>query len=219
MRVAVTILGVCIGLVFLHPQDIYAQDISEAETKNCIPSLSYRIGEIDPRFDITEDHLKNAAKQATNVWSEVVNKPIAFYSENGEIEINLVYDNQQKQAQKEYQFSAKLSRIQFKIDILTSDHSRLKKEFDRQVKNHHKSEREYYRQLSSLNKWVREVNTQGVSIGSNQLNTYYRERQGLGALRKKIEQNGSMLNKKGKKLNLRLNEIKEINSRERRTDK
>jgi len=68
-------------------------------TPACSEPITYRIGSVDPRFNVSEATLRSVLQEAAQVWNEAAGKTIIAYSEEGEIPVSLVYDERQQAAQ------------------------------------------------------------------------------------------------------------------------
>lgn len=65
-------------------------------TRQACPSgLTYRIGSIDPRFGLTPEQFRAAVDEAAALWNRQADKTLLTYHENGELPVNLVYDERQ----------------------------------------------------------------------------------------------------------------------------
>lgn len=62
---------------------------------SCQKPIKYSIGNIDPRFNLTEAELLNDLKQAEKIWESPTNKQLFEYSPSGDLKINLIYDDRQ----------------------------------------------------------------------------------------------------------------------------
>lgn len=62
----------------------------------CDRAIKYHIGGIDPKFDITKELFATAIVEAADIWTKEYGKPLFVQDDNGELEINLVYDGRQK---------------------------------------------------------------------------------------------------------------------------
>ena len=60
--------------------------------------LRYRIGEVDPRFNISKEQVQNLAQQATEIWHIGTLKSFFVYDPNAQLSINLIYDQRQAES-------------------------------------------------------------------------------------------------------------------------
>jgi len=58
-------------------------------------TLTYRVGQVDPRFGLSREAFEEAIASAAAIWSTPVSRPLFRQDPQGAIEINLVYDQRQ----------------------------------------------------------------------------------------------------------------------------
>lgn len=61
----------------------------------CDTPVAYKIGQIDPKFKISEESLAKSTETAANVWSDAYGKKLFLSQPKAEVTINLVYDERQ----------------------------------------------------------------------------------------------------------------------------
>lgn len=61
----------------------------------CSEPILYKEGSIDPRFGLTRRDVVNASKEGANIWNSAAGFEVFSYSEDAELEINMVYDQRQ----------------------------------------------------------------------------------------------------------------------------
>ena len=67
----------------------------------CATTITYSLGSIDPRFDITAETLSEDLKKAETVWEGPARRDLFEYAERGgDITVNLIYDIRQAAAGK-----------------------------------------------------------------------------------------------------------------------
>ena len=57
--------------------------------------LRYKIGHVDPRFNISHEQLQNLAQEATDIWFLDTHQQFFVYDPNAQLSINLIYDQRQ----------------------------------------------------------------------------------------------------------------------------
>lgn len=60
--------------------------------------LRYRIGDVDPRFNLSKDQIKTLAQQAADIWHLGTMKSLFVYDPNAQLTINLIYDERQAES-------------------------------------------------------------------------------------------------------------------------
>ena len=65
----------------------------------CSSPITYRIGDLDERFGVTDAEFRQIMNEAAGVWNTAAGKTVVTYSEEGTIPVSLVYDERQKTAE------------------------------------------------------------------------------------------------------------------------
>lgn len=71
----------------------------------CTEPIEYRIGTVDPRFNLSEAELLQDLERAGGLWSDAAGKKLFAYSPKGEVAINLIYDTRQQATEKAAELS------------------------------------------------------------------------------------------------------------------
>lgn len=90
--------------------------------------IDYRIGEVDPRFNVSVDDVKFLAYEATQIWEKGVNKTLFRYDPNATLSINLLYDERQ-------QNSLYIDNINNTIDKKSNELDALNQRLETQLQN------------------------------------------------------------------------------------
>lgn len=69
-------------------------------TNPCARPTTYRIGQVDERFRLSEAELRNALRRAEAVWEDEVELELFRHADDGEVVVNLVYDTRHQTAQE-----------------------------------------------------------------------------------------------------------------------
>ena len=120
--------------------------------------LRYRIGEIDPRFNLNEQQLKRMIQQAADIWFLGTSKQYFHYDPNAQLTINLIYDQRQADSQAR---QLEITRLEQSKSLTALERQKLKQfELDLDVQHrqieHIKSH--YQSNLDSYNQQVQRFN-------------------------------------------------------------
>jgi predicted nuclease with TOPRIM domain len=101
MKATIAFLTILViaGFIFINPFRIQAFD-SVSMYAPCAKPLGYKIGTIDPRFELTDDELKSDIAIAGDAWSNAYGKNLFVYDPEASLIINLVYDKRQDLSQQ-----------------------------------------------------------------------------------------------------------------------
>lgn len=134
---------------------------SFAEQAPCDRPLTWNIGEIDTRFAISEQEVREAMRKAAVVWSSAAGFPVVEKNETPEIIINFNYAHEQKLADNELRAREEIRTEQNRIDLLQQQYDNRREEFDRRSEAYLSLADETTGKISDLNNWVKEINGAG----------------------------------------------------------
>ena len=86
----IAVVFVIFAVPSLHKASSNALTYSE-----CNYPLQYKIGTIDARFGLSQDHALSDIKTATNIWSNSEGKNLFEYSPKADLTVNFIYDQRQ----------------------------------------------------------------------------------------------------------------------------
>lgn len=127
------------------------QQASIESTRRCPQPLTWKIGAIDPRFDINRETLKNMMADIGDLWSNAAGKNLIVYSDSGRVTINFIYGREQKITDSERQLSQR-------IDQLKLQHRSLEHRYKSVFYSHEDQLDEYDRKLEAYKKQIEEYN-------------------------------------------------------------
>lgn len=64
----------------------------------CNVPIAYRIGSVDPRFNITNDEVRSVISVAESLWEDATGRNLFTYSEDADLSVNFIFDDRQKEA-------------------------------------------------------------------------------------------------------------------------
>lgn len=77
--------------VFLIPANAYAFKNS------CEKTQTFKIGNVDPEFNLTKDEILKYSTEAADIWNNGLGEKVLEYSENGKVVIDFKYDERQRE--------------------------------------------------------------------------------------------------------------------------
>jgi hypothetical protein len=110
----------------------------------CEEPIEYRIGTIDPRFNLSEAELLQDLERAGSLWSNAAGTPLFAYDHEGEVVVNLIYDKRQQATEEAAELSdvidatgrvaesvkAKYSSLQNSYNAAQAGYKRMAAEFN-----------------------------------------------------------------------------------------
>ncbi len=174
-------------------------------TPPCNEPLTFRAGDIDDRFFITRDELIDVINDVTEVWSDVAGVPAAVYAEDGEVSVNLVYDEQQQLTDREREFSSRIRQRETYVNELDRNYKKRLEQYNERVSAYQNESHRLQRRINELNEWVNERNREG-GFNETQLEEFEKRRD-------KIDRESINLNNEAANLSRMADEINEQLSR------
>ena len=83
-----------------------------AGSQPCAKPVTYRIGEFNTGFGISQDSFLSSIQEAESVWEKAVGKDLFKYDAKGKITVNLIYDERQKETQEQLDLESQIAKAQ-----------------------------------------------------------------------------------------------------------
>lgn len=120
--------------------------------------LRYKIGEVDPRFNINKEQVQSLAQQATEIWHAGTLQNLFVYDPNAQLAINLIYDDRQAESDARSQEMRILENTQQytqgekqKIQQIHAELDMANRELDIQKVNYQNKVEQYNQLVNSMN--------------------------------------------------------------------
>ena len=120
--------------------------------------LRYKIGEVDPRFNINKEQVQSLAQQATEIWHAGTLQNLFVYDPNAQLAINLIYDDRQAESNARSQEMRILENTQQytqgekqKIQQIHAELDTANRELDIQKVNYQNKVEQYNQLVNSMN--------------------------------------------------------------------
>ncbi|ESP62854.1 hypothetical protein SMITH_588 [Smithella sp. ME-1] len=107
------------GLLILLVILIIVATASVKASKSCQRPITYRLGKVDERFNLSRDNFETAVKMAVAIWGKPFQRDFSREDANGAIEVNIIYDYRQEATDK-------LRNLNYKIDHSRNSYEELK---------------------------------------------------------------------------------------------
>lgn len=186
--ISVLIFGVLIA--FNYDSDI-SPSAKTAEPLPCAEPLTYRFGDIDSRYNITEKQLANIMKEVEDLWETALNRNLLKYHPDGKVAIRLIYSEEQRRTEDEQTFSKRIRMKQEQIDMQRREYQRLAENYKKREKDFKNTLSEYNQLADSYNETAEKWN--GKDITDQQLSK-------LNEMERQIKELRPVMNQKQDKL-------------------
>jgi len=127
----------------------------------CPTPLSYSLGDIDKRFNLTQDEARLAISEAESVWEDATGRNLFSYEENGELSVNFIFDDRQKFVDEEGNLKEKLDATENISDAIKDTYASLVTEYNNLRMVYGKNVEQYERKLQTYNAEVEKYNSRG----------------------------------------------------------
>jgi hypothetical protein len=109
----------------------------------CRLPMTYRVGNVDSRFGLSQADALNAVADAEAVWEKPANINLFAYEPGGQIVINFVYDDRQKETDL-------LKKLNLNIDTTQASFNQLKNKYDQLKAQHVQADAVYEGDLATF---------------------------------------------------------------------
>lgn len=167
----------------------------------CEKPIAYRIGTVDPRFNLTREELLNDSKHAASVWNNTQPHNVIIYDPNAMLSINFTYDERQA--------------LNNKINQLQNQVSEQKNTLKPEISSYESKVADFNRRVADLNSNINYWNEKGgapeeeykkLISGQEELK---KEAEELNQLAKSLNRSTESYNAQIGKLNQTVNTFKE----------
>lgn len=110
----------------------------------CPTPIIYSIGQLDTKFNISEEDFKSAIKQAEDIWEKASNRDLFKYSKTGEMKISLIYDSRQES-------TSKIKNLDHNLDQDNNYYLQLKSQYESLVSQYNQTSQVLNNLVSSYN--------------------------------------------------------------------
>jgi len=124
----------------------------------CPVPLSYRLGQLDTHFNITEAEARESFYTAESVWEKEAGRELFVYDEDSDFTINFIFDERQAMSDEEATERAALDAKEGENEKVNKTLASLQEKYETLRASHEKKVRNYEARLSSYNEEVRMYN-------------------------------------------------------------
>lgn len=135
------------SLVFLFLTGIFGWKYLTTPISSCDSPIAYKLGQLDPRFNLTADQAEKDIVQATEIWNKAAGKKVFQEDPQAKLTVNFVYDERQA-------LSSKIGSLENNLDAN-------KKTLDAQITNFLQQKAAFETKLAALNKEISDWNQKG----------------------------------------------------------
>jgi vacuolar-type H+-ATPase subunit I/STV1 len=127
----------------------------------CDVPISYRVGTVDPRFNISDEEVRNAISSAESIWEDGTDRNLFTADVEGDLVINFVYDERQAQSEAQEEFETILDTKENMSETVKSEYENLVKQYETLRDSYEGQVDAYEKKLATYNKEVADWNARG----------------------------------------------------------
>ena len=173
--------------------------------------LRYRIGDVDPRFNLSQDQIKTLSQQAADIWHLGTMKSLFVYDPNAQLSINLIYDERQAESSARKQEIRILENTQQytqnekqKIQQIQSELDLANRELEIQKTN-------YQTKVDQYNQLINMINQSQQNLSPYQRQQLEQQKEQLTIDQSQLKQQLDAYNQKVNDLNRQVDQLNSIN--------
>lgn len=127
----------------------------------CDRPVAYRVGEIDPGFDVSTSSVRALLMEAESVWEAEVDKQLFVYDPEAEFTIDFIFDDRQEATYQVNEYEEILSNLEASHDEVIASYEAAKAEYDASLQQYERQRDQYESNLEAYNETVDEWNERG----------------------------------------------------------
>ena len=127
----------------------------------CAVPLSYRIGVLDDRFNLSFEDARLAITDAEAAWEDATERNLFTYDETADFSINFVFDERQVFADAEVAFLDRLDNAEDLSESVQAKYQQLVRSYEAAVDRYETDAAAYEQKLSTYNQTVARYNDEG----------------------------------------------------------
>lgn len=182
-------------------------------TGPCSDLVTYRVGEIDERFGVSQEELVRQLKEAEDLWEKDSGRDFFAYDEQGTISVSLTYDERQQSTEELKLLLSQIDGDQKKYDAAAKKHETVSTAFDKAKRAYEEdaadfqeAQDDFTRDARAYEAKVREANARG-GASESEYAALERERRELEARQEKLDDRYDALEDDRDDLNKLANEL------------
>jgi uncharacterized protein YukE len=152
----------------------------------CKIAKEFSIGNVDPKFNITQKELEELSIEAKDIWNQAVGREVLKYNPNSKFRINLIFDERQIQTMRAGELNENLKELESSREVLLQKYGNLQNAYDQKIKIYNNDAKAYKEKLDQYNKEVEHWNNQG-GAPEKVYDKLKKEKKELGEIFEKLE--------------------------------
>ncbi len=187
---------------------LFAKKVLIPETKpavekigsHCKLPITYKFAAFDLKFGISKEDFTKVAKEAEEIWEKPISADIFNFDENGEVKINLIYDERQQETERIKGILSEINSDEEKLKTVKNEYDSLsgllknkETDYNSRILKYQKLQKDFENELLFYNKkfsaYENKVNYRNSqeSISRDEYENLEKERKGLERDKSRLE--------------------------------
>lgn len=214
MRILLLIISL-IALAFFASQRMFNPQLNYNSVSDRLRHpfdnrLRYKIGHLDPRFNISHEQLKEITQQAADIWFLGTSRQLFTYDPNAQLTINLIYDHRQADSEARRSELSKLEQTQRSNEIEFQKLGQIESDLNFQQRFIEQTKVDFQYRLERYNNEVQKFN-QSTHQSHAMRNYLQNEKQRLDAEAQYLQQQIDTFNQHVQQTNQHVNTVNQLN--------
>lgn len=173
--------------------------------------LRYRIGDVDPRFNLSQDQIKTLSQQAADIWHLGTMKSLFVYDPNAQLSINLIYDERQAESSARKQEIRILENTQQYTQNEKQRVQQIQSELDLANRELEIQKTNYQTKVDQYNQLINMINQSQQNLSPYQRQQLEQQKEQLTIDQSQLKQQLDAYNQKVNDLNRQVDQLNSIN--------
>ena len=152
----------------------------------CARPLAYRIDRFDDRFGVSREELREALRQAEEVWERPMGKKLFVETDSARLAVNMFYDERQQRTQAGTRLQGAMQETRASHEAVGRSYEEWRAMYERRLRDFKEGQAEYRSRAEALTAQIREWNA-GGNTPLDQWYTFEAERARLLDMRSRLE--------------------------------
>lgn len=131
------------GLIYTYKQPLAQTVHSIVYYSPCNTPVLYKIGQVDPQFNLTTQQFTYNVQEAAGIWNSAENKSLLLYNPRAALTVNLIFDGRQQVSSQISNLNSQLQNEKNAIDPKIAQYNQLSQQFQTQL-DQFKSQADYW---------------------------------------------------------------------------
>ncbi|HPN96470.1 MAG TPA: matrixin family metalloprotease [Candidatus Moranbacteria bacterium] len=179
------------GIVLTNPESF--RGALDFLKKPCSKPIKYSLGEIDPKFNLSQEEMLSITEKAEEVWEKPTGKNLFEYDPQADFKINIVFDERQERTNASKKLESQLGKLESDRENVIKEYDQLSKTYQKRLDDYNKSVSQYEERLEKYLAKVNYWNSRG-GAPEDEYEDLKKEKKELDKMRNSLEAERKTIN-------------------------